>query len=452
MKRLSVVFILFVNISFAQDTLSYEQFLELVTTFHPTAQRAALQGEMGDALVRFARGNFDPVVQSKLKEKYFQDKHYYTLFNSEVSVPTITGVELKAGYGDNAGLFLNPENYTPKDGTGYVGVSVPLGAGLLTDENRAGLRMAKQQQVQQEALSELTLNDLLLEASIAYWDWYKFHYTSDNLLIATQISTERFEFVKQEFSVGESAANDTLKAFVQWQDRYQDFFEANKGAIESFLTMNTFLWDDTLVLKQGLVPQQLTFSDEEMQLLDSISNLNESHPSLRYYEAKRLEAIANRRLKAEKLRPKLNFEYLLLSEGVMPQFDGFGDNQLWGLSFEFPLLIRSERAGVQMAKIKIQDSQLMYDLKERELTNKLSNQYRQTNLLKSQLTTLESSVSAYTKLVTAEQLKYRMGESTLFELNMWEQKMIENQNKFLSLSSKYATSFAKIKWIKADWE
>ncbi len=452
MRRLSVVFILFVNISFSQDTLSYEQFLELVTTFHPTAQRAALQGEMGEALVSFARGNFDPVLQSKLKEKYFQDKHYYTLFNSEVSIPTITGVELKAGYGDNAGVFLNPENYTPKDGTGYVGVSVPLGAGLLTDENRAGLRMAKQQQAQQEALGELTLNDLLLEASIAYWDWYKFHYTSENLLKATQISTERFEFVKQEYLVGESAANDTLKAFVQWQDRYQNFFEANRGAIESFLTMNTFLWDDTLVLKQGLVPQELTFSDEEIQLLDSIANLNESHPSLRYYEAKRLEAIANRRLKAEKLRPKLNFEYLLLSEGVMPQFDGFGNNQLWGLSFEFPLLIRSERAGVQMAKIKIQDSQLMYDLKERELTNKLSNQYRQTNLLKSQLATLESSISAYTKLVSAEQLKYRMGESTLFELNMWEQKMIENQNKFLSLSSKYATSYAKIKWIKADWE
>lgn len=452
MRKLSVVFILFFNFSFAQDTLSYEQFIELVVATHPTAKRAALQGEMGDALVRFARGNFDPVVQSKLKEKYFQDKHYYTLFNSEVSIPTITGIELKAGYGDNGGVFLNPENYTPTEGTGYIGVKVPLGAGMFTDENRAGLKMAQQQLSQQEALAELTLNDLLLEASIAYWDWYQYHYTSENLLEATLLSTDRFEFVKQEFFVGESAANDTLKAFVQWQDRYQEFFEANRNAVKAFLTMNTFLWDDSLVLKQGLVPSTLSFSDVDTQLLDSISDLSEMHPSLRYYEAKRLEAIAGRRLKVEKLRPKLNFEYSLLTPGIMPEFDGFGNNQLWGLSFEFPLLLRSERAGVQMAKIKIQDYQLTYDLKERELINKLQNQYRQTSLLKEQLTTLEGSVSAYEKLVVAEQLKYRMGESTLFELNMWEQKMIENQNKFLSLSSKYATSYAKIKWIKADWE
>lgn len=452
MKKLLLFFVLIANVSIAQDTLSYDQFLELVTRFHPTAQRAALQGEMGESIVRFARGSFDPVVASKLKEKFFQDKHYYTLFNSEISVPTLTGVEIKAGYGDNGGLFLNPENYTPTQGTGYLGVKVPLGKGLFTDENRTGLKIAKQQQLQQEALAELTLNDLLLEASLTYWSWYENHYTAENLLEATQISANRFEFVKQGFLFGESAANDTLKAFVQWQDRYYNFFEANQRAVASFLTMNNFLWDDSLGLKQELIPYKLTISENDIQMLDSVSSLNETHPSLRYYEAKRLEAMANKRLKTEKLKPKLNLEYSLLSEGVVPQFDGFGSNQLWGFSFEFPLLVRSERAGLQLAKIKIKDTQLMYDLKERELSNKLSNQYRQTNMLKNQVAILNGSVSAYNKLVNAEQVKYRLGESTLFELNLWEQQMIDNQNKYLSLSSKYAISYAKIKWIKADWE
>ena len=322
---------------------------------------------------------------------------------------------------------------------------------MFTDENRAGLKMAQQQKLQQEATAELTLNDLLLDASLAYWDWYKYHYTAENLFQATQFSAERFNFVKQEFQVGESAANDTLKAFVQWQDRYQSFFEANRNAVEAFLVMNTYLWDDTLLLKQGLLPESISFSNHFGFIMDTTS-LNEEHPSLKYYEAKRMEAIAGKRLKAEKLKPKLNLEYSLLSQGVLPEFGGLGDNQIWGLSFEFPLLIRSERAGLQMAKIKIQDSQLMYDLKQRELTNKLSNQYKQSSLLKEQLITLEQSIAAYTRLVSAEQLKYRMGESTLFELNSWEQKMIDNQNKYLSLSSKYATSNAKVKWIQANWE
>ena len=159
------------SLSFGQDVLSYDNFLLLVKEFHPEAQLAQLQSDKGSQLEKAARGNFDPVLSSKIKEKFFDKKSYYNLYSADITLPTISGITVSGGYTNNTGQRLNPQNYTPSDGTGYLGVSIPLGKGMFTDENRAGLQIAKQQKEQYEQLSQLTLNDLLFEASTSYWDW-----------------------------------------------------------------------------------------------------------------------------------------------------------------------------------------------------------------------------------------------------------------------------------------
>ena len=431
----------------AQDSLTVDVFLGLVKEFHPQAVTADLQLEKGKQVLRDARGNFDPVITSKYKEKFFQDKNYYNLFNADVVVPTITGIEARAGYSNNAGKYLNPQNTTPTDGVGYLGVSVPIGKGMFTDENRAGLRIAKYQKEQYERLSQLSINDLLMEASTAYWAWYQNYYYAVYLDSAVAINKRRLQFVKDEFSVGESSENDTLKAFVQWQDRLQESYDAKREAVSSFLLLNTFLWDDAMGLKQELKP----FYNDELALTTIADSALNQHPALLYYDAKRMETIAYKRLTAEKLKPKLNLEYNLLYQGVMPEFGGLGNNQLWGLSFEMPLFLRSERAGFQLAKIKIQEIELQYDQKERELGNKLLNEKAQFEVLQTQTSTLNISLQAYAKLISAERLKFSLGESSLFELNMWEQKQIDNQLKTVKLHSKKNLTKAKINWLQASW-
>lgn len=434
-------------LSFGQDVLSYDDFLLLVKEFHPEAQLAQLQSDKGTQLEKAARGNFDPVLSSKVKEKYFQDKSYYNLYSADITLPTISGITVSGGYTNNTGKFLNPQNYTPSDGTGYLGVSIPLGKGMFTDENRAGLQIAKQQKEQYEQLSQLTLNDLLFEASTSYWDWYLYHNTMLYLDSAVSVSAKRLDFVRKQFLVGESAANDTLKAFVQFQDRNQSLFDAERNRVKSFLVLNTFLWDDSLGLKPTLTPLRMNANSFPV----ASDTISPTHPTLRYYDAKILEYTYYKRLKAEKLKPKLNLDYTLLYPGAAPQFNDLGNSQLWGLSLEFPLLIRTERADYKMAKIKISESELMRNQKERQITNKLKTEQAQLNVLMDQVLFLDNSLLAYDKLIKAERLKFRLGENSLFELNNWEQKQIENQLKYLKLQSKANITQAKIQWISADW-
>lgn len=436
------------NLCFSQDVMTYESFIELVKQFHPQAQLATLENDKADLTVKSARGGFDPVLSSKLKEKFFQDKSYYNLFTADVSIPTITGIEVQGGFSNNSGQFLNAQNYTPTDGTGYLGVSVPLGKGMFTDENRTRLQVAKQQKEQFEQLSKLTLNNLLFEASNVYWEWFLYFNNQRLLDSAVTIGRDRLTLVRKEFLVGDKAANDTLKAFVQYQDRLQSYYSVKRKEIKTFLMLNTFLWDDSLGLKESLQPSE-EYSINTSLITDSLSDV---HPSLVYYDAKIKEKEYSKRLKAEKLKPKLNLEYNLLYPGTSPVFDDFGNNQLWGLSFEYPLLARSERADFALAKIKVKEAELQFDQKQKDLFNKLKVEQQNMLILQDQLDVLRTSLSAYDKLISAERLKFRLGENSLFELNAWEQRQIENQLKYFKLFSKRNISSSKLSWIQASWD
>lgn len=450
--RNSLVLLLFLslgNVVRAQDTLRYLDFLEMVKDYHPTAQNADLTSQQGILTERSARGGFDPKIKSDYKEKFFQDKFYYRVFDAKLVVPTITGIDIEAGYGNNDGKFLNAENFTPVGGTGYIGVNIPLGKGLFIDENRAQLRLAQQQRSQQEALGKLALNDLLLEASVSYWEWYRAVNVSKNQEDAIQLSAERLEMVRQEFYTGESPALDTLKAYVQYQERVLNYLSAKQLEVNAHWMLMTYFWDGQNYLKTDVLPENPKSISNNPFGADS--DFWNNHPALVYYMTKFKSYDIERRLKAEKLKPKIDFEYKHLYNQVFPTFDNLGNSQYWGFNFAFPLFLTRERNDLKLSKLKIQQAQNDYDLKQRQLETKLKAYEVEFKLIEEQLLAQSVTVASYDDLIVAETIKYRIGESSLFELNSWEQKMISGQNKLYRLKAKQNLISAKIAWVLVSW-
>ncbi|MDC0257958.1 hypothetical protein OAK35_04355, partial [Crocinitomicaceae bacterium] len=58
--------------------LTYDQFIERVLKHHPMVFRARMKAEAGARGVQGAKGGFDPVVNGSAKQKYFDDKQYYS--------------------------------------------------------------------------------------------------------------------------------------------------------------------------------------------------------------------------------------------------------------------------------------------------------------------------------------------------------------------------------------
>jgi hypothetical protein len=131
---------------FAQsDTLllSYREYLGYVKEYHPVAKQAELVLSNAEAELLKARGGFDPKIEVDYDQKQFKGSEYYDLLNATFKIPTWYGIELKAGFEENEGVFLNPERTVPENGLYNAGLSVSVAQGLLIDERRAMLRQAK---------------------------------------------------------------------------------------------------------------------------------------------------------------------------------------------------------------------------------------------------------------------------------------------------------------------
>lgn len=434
--------------SYGQTTLSYLDFLNQVKTSHPLTQKANLLKQQADLVERQSRGAYDPVLTSKMKEKYFQNKFYYNVFDTDISINTITGIKLSAGFGDNDGLYLNPENYTPKGGTGYLGASVPIGKGLFMDENRLALRSAQQLKIQINAESNNQLNDLLYSATESYWDWFASCQIAINTEYSVGLAQARFNMVKTEQQYGELSPLDTLKAFLQLKEREIELIEAKRAELSSYFSLRRWIWDPALMNVTELIPDGKSLA--QIKILGGQWSVD-NHPKLVQLDAKIQEQRINKRYKIESLKPKLNLDYKLLYNQVTPNFSGLGNNQLWGLSFQYPLFLRAERAGLKLASIKIESLELDTKNARNELETKLQNEVGQLELVQTENIQLKIMVENYSKLLEFENVKFLMGESTLFELNSWETKLLGGQNKVEKTQAKIAQTYGKLFWYSNSW-
>ena len=118
MKLKTLLFLLLGFWVSAQNTntkeLTYNEYLGYVKKFHPMVKSANLEISAAQANLMMARGGFDPKIEIDFDKKQFKNNEYYSLFNSSFKIPTWYGIEVKAGFDNNAGIYLNPENSLPK--------------------------------------------------------------------------------------------------------------------------------------------------------------------------------------------------------------------------------------------------------------------------------------------------------------------------------------------------
>ncbi len=445
---------------FAQDTLLYDDYINLVRSMHPEAKQIELSNDRAERAKRGARGTLDPKLFVKYKNKEFKEsgksksKEYYSIFDGGVELPTAIGVKFKAGYEKSHGAFLNPQNSVPPSGLTYVGISVPLGKGMLTDENRQAIRLAKINEKRINELNKIELNDLLLQATIAYSEWYFKYYKMKAIEISYNLALERFDYVKSSALQGELAILDTIKAYVQKQDRFILLREAYVDWTVSAYHLNNYLWDSTYQLKKEIIPPS-TIADQlkdvsiDENALDSLVN---NSPFILNYEFK-LNALRTERLwKIEKLKPKLNVEYNRLFTGLSTEVpNDWSTNYRWGISASLPLFLRDERAQLKINKFKIQDAYYQIDLKQRELGNKIKATAYEFSNVSIQYSLLATNVTAYERLVAAERIKFNIGESDLFKLNAWETNYQQALIKRAKMESKLLKTKSKLDYLCNDF-
>src|SRR6476661_27333 len=268
------------------QSLALKDFYGLVKQHHPIAQRANLASEKAKYTFREALGQFDPKILVEQEQKVFNNQTYYSYFNPELKLPLWFGMEAKAAYTSYTGDYVNPENKVPKEGLGYIGLSMSLGKGLWLDERRAALKQARIYQDVASVEQQQEINTLLLDAAEIYADWTTAWLNKQVYEQAVALAERRFLATRVLFKNGDKPAIDTLEALTLLQSRmqklneYEVLYSNHTNEIKNFILQKKSE-DPPVTIQPDTSLMSVTVSDT--LLLETVGRLINKSPEVRAY-------------------------------------------------------------------------------------------------------------------------------------------------------------------------
>jgi len=433
-----------------EQILSFEEFLGYVKQYHPLIKQANLKPNMGEANLLKARGGFDPKIEVDYDRKKFKNTEYYDQLNATFKIPTWYGIEFKANFEENTGDFLNPNLTVPNRGLYSAGVSFSLAQGLLINDRMAMLKKARFFREQTKAERDLMVNELLFEASKAYFEWLEA--TNEQKIYDSFLknASERLNGVKRSVIEGEKAAIDSVEAKITVLDRQLNREAAQLKRRKAALKVSNYLWlnDVPIEVQKNVIPQMPDAPSlrsslaigEIMNNLTMVSN----HPKIKSLEYKKESLSVDRSLKINKLLPKLDLQYNFIS----PEYDQLNSfnsaNYKTTLNLSFPLFLRKERGDLRLANLKLQDVNFERVSTTLSIQNKIDAVSAEIFSLEKQNDLVQLIVRDYAALVKAEERKFFLGESSLFLINSREKSLINAQLKQNVLNIKGLIANAKL--------
>ncbi|WP_426429488.1 TolC family protein [Winogradskyella sp. HB-48] len=457
MKYLSILLFISIGLpSFAQtdsikEILHFDEYLAYVKKFHPIVKQAELVIDESQAKLLKSRGAFDPKFEVDYDRKKFSGTEYYDKLNGMFKIPTWYGIELKATFEENSGEYLNPEGFVPNDGLYSAGVKMSVAQGFLINDRMASLKQAKLFREQAKADRDIFVNNILYEASLAYFKWlqaYNELKLFENFLTNAEL---RYRGIERGAEVGERADIDVVEARIAINQRRLSLEQSKVKLMKAALELSTFLWLENNVpveLQPNVIPDV-----ESEPIVDTTFNINqlrenevivETHPKMVSLDYKLQSLEVDTRLKANRLLPKIDVEYNFITE-VPEVARSFNTAEYkGGLNVSFPLFLRKERGDLRLAKLKMQDTEFEINATRVNLQNKINAIRQELDSYVTQNELVSQMVTDYSRMLEAEERKFLLGESSLFLVNSRESKLIDGQLKAIEVQYKFFSTKAKL--------
>ena len=460
MKKLFLLLFFLVITANAQDKsvkeLTYNEFLGYVKKYHPLVKTANLEISRAQANLMMARGGFDPKIEVDFNKKQFKDKEYSSILNSSFKIPTWYGIEIKAGFDNSEGVFLNPENTLPNQGLTSLGVTVPIGQGLFINQRMADLRQAKIQIQLSKAERKLQAILILYDASLAYFNWKK-NFSEVQLYEEYNRNAQiRFKGIKSLIKEGDKPAIDSVEAGIIVKNRVLNLEDSSLKLAKAKLELANFLWLENnipLELADDLIPEiQLEVTIQESLRTNDLLNADFSiinHPKISALQSKINILNVEKKLKANMLLPRLNVGYSYISEPSYIDNYRFQDYKI-GVDFYFPLFLRKERGSLKLTKFKVQETEFALDIETVQLTNKINAQKIEITSLAKQQELIKEIVQANLIMLNSEERLFSFGESSLFLINTRENNVVSAQLLKIAIENRFYVSNSELFKIMAN--
>jgi len=281
------------------------------------------------------------------------------------------------------------------------------------------------------------LNELIYKASMAYYYFQEASQIEDLLNESVQLAETRLDITKEAYFNGYNPAIDTLEAQINLQNRQQRLIDARQTRINSRLNLGNFMWfngEIPVETAEFIKPEILDIQNWQFTI-DSLSSVESEvlaqHPKALSFDNKQDQLNVDMKLNREMLKPDLTLDYspLVDFDNTIDNGSLFMDNYKLGASFSYPIFTRKERAEVKMTDLKIADLAFERTGTLQQLRLKAEILRNSISLLKEQYAQIQNIRKDSKSLLDAENLKFSIGESSVFLVNSREQKYIEAREK-----------------------
>lgn len=453
MKKIILFFFIHFSL-FSQEivpeVLTLNEYFAFIKKFHPVVKQADLVILESDAKLLKSRGAFDPKLEVDYSKKQFKSKEYYNKLNATFKIPVWYGLDVKANFEDNNGLYLNPEQNVPENGLYSLGVSASLTQGLFINNRIAALKQSKLYTKEAKEKRKLLANTILFNAANTYFEWLKAFRENELNKTYVKNSQQRFKTIVKAFELGEKAAIDTLEASILINNRILKLEKSKVKLINSSLNLSNNLWLSNNIpveIKENIIPDLNTFQnvDSTLNLLGNTANFDlDLHPKIKQLNLKEEGLEIEKKLKYSKLLPNISAQYNFVSPNVNKLDDANLNNFKAGVSFNMPIFLRKERASLKLTKLKLLNVQLENSTQKLKLKNKILAYQQELNSFVTQKEITENLVIDYGTMVKAEERKFNLGESSLFYVITRENKLIDMQLKAIELDNSYLKTKANL--------
>ncbi|MGB0851349.1 MAG: TolC family protein, partial [Bacteroidia bacterium] len=119
------------------------------------------------------------------------------------------------------------------------------------------------------------------------------------------------------------------------------------------------------------------------------------------------------------------------------------NNQYVGLNFHMPMFLRKQRAKAQKMLYKEEVITNKKNQSKVKIESYMAAYYANTQDLKKSVELWRSAVVNYQRMLEAEQVKFELGESSLFVVNNRELKWIDAREKYAKSYTEYRKSILR---------
>ncbi len=422
----SLAIFLFTYDALCKEIFTVDHLEDYLKKDNPYIYGAIAQQYIDTARVTTAHGNFD----TKLSADY--DKKDYPVSTGEfadiaLSKPIENGIELIIGYRQAEGTQEYNNIKTGDEGEYRIGIKVPV-TSLLNDinERKYTLDATKINARQSTFNAQNNLRNLYSHVVSLY---YRLLYHHELLKLEEQLllkAKKRDHFIQERVHHGdipEIAILESQQQIISREQRVLTTQSNYRQALQIFLKYIN-LSENSFNTHYEL-PSLKTLRTDNLDLDDMITKAIKNRPDLKA-------------LDTQKSRLNLDTNYNNLSK--YPKFDLFAYgvhdvNYKEGIKFGFQLDIPLERRRYEGKRVEIQKSITKLEKEKDQLTldlkTNLNNLIYSLNMVNKNITLGKQETSIAESLEEAENKKYSVGSSDLFQVNQREIGALEVKKKQL---------------------